>query len=145
MRKYNRAAAGAAAWQVIQNTGGRVSVWQRALAVPRMLGAKLRGRYPELSSGKLLAMLVMAGYILSPVDFVPELLFSVFGLVDDIGVAVWLTTMLLGESERYVEWERDAAAQQATYTEQGEPYRGQARSGSTHQGVYTESGAAGRR
>lgn len=145
MRKYNRAAAGAAAWQVIQNTGGRVSVWQRALAVPRMLGAKLRGRYPELGNGKLFAMLVMAGYIVSPIDFVPELFFSVFGLVDDVGIAVWLTTMLLGESERYVEWERDVTAQQATYTEQGEPYHGQARSGGAHQGVYTDSGAAHRR
>lgn len=144
MRKYNRAAAGAAAWQVIQNTGGRVSVWQRARAVPRMLGAKLRGRYPELGNGKLFAMLVMVGYIVSPIDFVPELFFSVFGLVDDVGIAVWLTTMLLGESERYVEWERDVSAQQATYTEQCEPYRGQARSGAAHQGVYTEPGAAHR-
>ena len=144
MRKHNRAAAGAAAWQVLQNTRGRVSVWQRALAVPRMIGAKLRGRYPDLGNGKLLAMLVMAGYIVSPIDFVPELFFSVFGLVDDVGVAVWLTTMLLGESERYVEWERDVTAQQATYTEQGEPYPGQTRTGG-RQGVYTGSGAARRR
>ena len=141
MRKQNRAAAGAAAWQVLQNTGGRVSVWQRARAVPRMLGAKLRGRYPQLGHGKLLAMLLMVGYIISPIDFIPELFFSVFGLVDDVGVAVWLTTMLLGESERYVEWERDVTAQQATYTahaEQGDT--GQARAGAGHRGAEAEAG-----
>ncbi|MBQ1082616.1 YkvA family protein [Nocardiopsis sp. B62] len=113
MRKANRAAAGAAAWQVIQNTDSKVSLWERVRAVPRMLGAKLRGRYPELGGGKLFAMLVLVGYIISPIDFVPELIFSVFGLVDDVAVAVWLTTMALGESERFVVWERGQQAQEA--------------------------------
>lgn len=113
MRKTNRAAAGAAAWQVIQNTDSDVSVWQRAGAVPRMIGAKMRGRYPELSSGKLLGMLALAVYILSPIDFVPELFIPLLGLADDVAVAVWLTTMTLGESERFVRWERQDQAQQA--------------------------------
>lgn len=116
MRKENRAAAGAAAWQVIQNTDGRVSVWQRARAVPRMVGAKLRGRYSQLSSGKLLAMAVMGLYIISPIDFIPELFIPILGLADDVGVAVWLTTMALGESERFVNWERDLRAQQAFHS-----------------------------
>lgn len=113
MRKVNRAAAGAAAWQVIQNTDSKVSLWERARSVPRMLGAKLRGRYPELGGGKLFMMLVLVGYIISPIDFVPELIFSVLGLVDDVAVAVWLTTMVLGESERFVVWERQSQAQEA--------------------------------
>lgn len=113
MRKANRAAAGAAAWQVIQNTDTDVSVWKRVGAVPRMLGAKMRGRYPELSSPKLLGMLVLALYIISPIDFVPELFIPMLGLADDVGVAVWLTTMALGESERFVQWERQVEAQQA--------------------------------
>ncbi len=113
MRKANRAAAGAAAWQVIQNTDSKVSLWERARSIPRMLGAKLRGRYPQLSGGKLFTMLVLVGYIISPIDFVPELIFSVLGLVDDVAVAVWLTTMALGESERFVIWERQRQAQEA--------------------------------
>ncbi|NYH53985.1 MULTISPECIES: YkvA family protein [Nocardiopsis] len=113
MRKANRAAAGAAAWRVIQNTDGDVSVWKRAGAVPRMIGAKLRGRYPELSTAKLLGMLALVAYILSPVDFIPELLFLLPGLADDVGAAVWLTTVALGESERFVRWERRNEAQQA--------------------------------
>lgn len=113
MRKENRSAAGAAAWQVIQNTDSSVSMWQRAGAVPRMLGARFRGRYQQLSGGKLLAMLLLTVYIVSPIDFVPELMVPLLGLADDVGVAVWLTTMVLGESERFVRWERDEQAQQA--------------------------------
>ncbi|PDP89116.1 hypothetical protein CQJ94_05115 [Glycomyces fuscus] len=113
MRKANRAAAGAAAWQVVRNTDSGMSVWQRAGAVPRMIGAKVRGRYPELGTGKLLGMLVLVAYILSPVDFVPELFIPLLGLADDVAVAVWLTTMALGESERFVLWERQNQTQQA--------------------------------
>lgn len=133
MRKANRAAAGAAAWQVIQNTDSKVSLWERVRAVPRMLGAKLRGRYPELGGGKLFAMLVLVGYIISPIDFVPELIFSVLGLVDDVAVAVWLTTMALGESERFVVWERGQRAQEA-FGRANQP--GQHPGQGAHQGQY---------
>jgi len=130
MRKANRAAAGAAAWQVIQNSDSKVSLWERTRAIPRMLGAKLRGRYPELGGGKLFMMLVLVGYIISPIDFVPELIFSVFGLVDDVAVAVWLTTMALGESERFVVWERGQRAQEAfDRTNQQGQYPGQGAQG----------------
>jgi uncharacterized membrane protein YkvA (DUF1232 family) len=154
MRKANRAAAGAAAWQVIQNTDSKVSLWERARSIPRMLGAKLRGRYSELGGGKLFMMLVLVGYIVSPIDFIPELIFSVFGLVDDVAVAVWLTTMVLGESERFVLWERERQAQEAFdranqqgrgtgqgsgpdghqgRPDQGQPYQGQEQAGQGQQ------------
>jgi uncharacterized membrane protein YkvA (DUF1232 family) len=154
MRKANRAAAGAAAWQVIQNTDSKVSLWERVRSVPRMLGAKLRGRYPELGGGKLFTMLVLVGYIISPIDFIPELIFSVFGLVDDVAVAVWLTTMALGESERFVLWERQRQAQEAfnhadfqgqhPHAEQQNPYQGpgpDAGQGQSH-GHYPGQGSA---
>ncbi|MFL1380654.1 YkvA family protein, partial [Nocardiopsis protaetiae] len=91
MRKENRAAAGAAAWQVIQNTDGNISVWQRAGAVPRMMWAKVRGRYPEMTAAKLLGMIALTLYIVSPIDFIPELFVPLLGLTDDVGAAVWLT------------------------------------------------------
>ena len=113
MRKENRAAAGAAAWQVIRNSDGDISVWQRAVAVPRMVWAKVSGRYPEMGAAKLLGMAALALYIVSPVDFIPELFVPLLGLTDDVGAAVWLTTMLLGESERFLRRERDEQARQA--------------------------------
>lgn len=141
MRKANRAAAGAAAWQIIRNTDGKVSVWRRVRALPRMLGAKLSGRYPELGNSKLLGMLVLLAYIISPVDFVPELFFSVFGLVDDVAVAVWLTTMALGESERFVLWERDQQAKDAFQRTDAEEFTESERArGGAESGPARESG-----
>ncbi|WP_017589316.1 YkvA family protein [Nocardiopsis ganjiahuensis] len=152
MRKANRAAAGAAAWQVIQNTDSKVSLWERARSIPRMLGAKLRGRYPELGGGKLFMMLVLVGYIISPIDFVPELIFSVFGLVDDVAVAVWLTTMALGESERFVVWERQNQAQEAfgranqqgQHGQYAQAGQGQHPGQGADQGQYTQADQQGR-
>lgn len=153
MRKENRAAAGAAAWQVIQNSDGNISVWQRAVAVPRMMWAKIRGRYPEMGAAKMLGMIVLTLYIVSPIDFIPELFVPLLGLTDDVGAAVWLTTMLLGESERFLRKERDEQAQQAFsqanagwpgaqgQTGQGQAAPGQAAQGS---GVPPQGGTAGR-
>ncbi|CAL9420254.1 hypothetical protein SUDANB121_01854 [Nocardiopsis dassonvillei] len=147
MRKENRAAAGAAAWQVIQNTDSGISVWQRAGAVPRMLWAKVRGRYPEMSGAKLLGMVALGLYIVSPIDFIPELFVPLLGLTDDVGAAVWLTTMLLGESERFVRKERDERARQAFSQENAghRGARGQAGPGraAPDQGVPPQAGAPG--
>ncbi|ASU82107.1 DUF1232 domain-containing protein [Nocardiopsis gilva YIM 90087] len=108
MRKSNRAAAGAAAWQMVHDgtKPGKPSVFARAGAVPRMLGNRVRGQYTELPASRLVMFLVAIAYIVSPVDLVPELLIPILGFADDIGVVIWLTSSLLGETERYLEWEQ---------------------------------------
>jgi uncharacterized membrane protein YkvA (DUF1232 family) len=108
MRSANRAAAGAAAWQVVNdaNRPGKPTVWARFKATPRMVGARMRGRYRRLTGPKLAMMVFAVLYIISPIDFIPELFIPVLGVVDDIGVAVWLTSALLGETERYLHWEQ---------------------------------------
>ncbi|GLU49147.1 YkvA family protein [Nocardiopsis ansamitocini] len=108
MRKSNRAAAGAAAWKVVSeaNQPGKPPVADRIKALPRMLGAKARGRYDQLPASRVLLFLAGIAYIASPVDLIPELFIPFLGLADDIGVAVWLTSALLGESERFLAWEQ---------------------------------------
>ncbi|MFC7326366.1 YkvA family protein [Marinactinospora rubrisoli] len=107
MRKSNRVAAGAAAWKVVQDSSkpGRPGIWERAAAVPRLLGARLRGRYTQLSASKVALFALAAVYILSPIDLVPEFFAPILGLADDVGVAVWLAASLLTETERFMEWE----------------------------------------
>lgn len=107
MRNASRAAAGAAAWQMMDeaNGPGKPSVWARARAVPRMLRTRLRGEYPQLTKARLLMILLAAAYIVSPIDLVPELFIPILGLADDAAVAVWLTSSLLGETERFLRWE----------------------------------------
>ncbi|HLU95249.1 MAG TPA: YkvA family protein [Thermobifida alba] len=111
MRKSNRAAAGAAAWKMVyDNTQqGKPSVAARVKALPRMLGARMRGQYQELSTSKIVLFLVALAYIVSPIDLVPELFIPIFGVADDVGIVVWLTAALLGETERFLHWERIGA------------------------------------
>ncbi|WP_067973629.1 YkvA family protein [Nocardiopsis trehalosi] len=112
MRKSNRAAAGAAAWQVVHDgtRPGRPSLWARIGAVPRMLGARMRGGYTQLSTSRVVAFAAALLYILSPIDAVPEVFVPFIGLADDVGVAAWLAAALMGETERYLEWERRGAS-----------------------------------
>ncbi|QBI52125.1 YkvA family protein [Streptomonospora litoralis] len=108
MRKSNRAAAGAAAWQAVQhsNRPGTPGVGERVAALPRMLGSRLRGRYDGLTVPRLLMFLLAVAYVASPIDLVPELFVPLLGLADDVGVAVWLATSLMGETERFLHWEQ---------------------------------------
>lgn len=78
---------------------------RRVGALPRMLGARFRGRYRGLSWGRLAGLAVAALYIISPIDFVPEAVLWVFGLADDGVVLVWLAGAVLGEAERFLDWE----------------------------------------
>lgn len=90
-------------------TPGSPSVGELAGAVPRMLGARLRGSYQDVSWGRLALVAAGTAYILSPIDLLPEALLSVVGLADDAVVAVWVTGALLDETMRFVEWEQSRA------------------------------------
>lgn len=108
MRKSNRAAAGAAAMKLVYESTqpGKPSLAARVKALPRMLKARMRGQYRELSTSKIVLLLAALAYIISPIDLVPELFIPLFGAADDVGVAVWLTAILLGETERFLHWEQ---------------------------------------
>lgn len=86
---------------------GTPGLGRRLAAIPRMIGATLRGEY---DGKRRLAMMTVAGlYILSPIDLVPEAFFLILGLVDDAAVAAWFAGALLDETERFLEWERQRA------------------------------------
>ncbi len=72
--------------------------------MPRMIKASLRGEY----DGGLRIFLMAAAslYVVSPLDAIPELFLSIFGLIDDAFVVAWLTGTLLSETERFLEWEK---------------------------------------
>ncbi|MEV0605128.1 DUF1232 domain-containing protein [Polymorphospora rubra] len=82
---------------------GGPGLGKRIGAVPRMIRATARGEY---DGGLRLAMMAAAtAYIASPVDLVPELFLTVFGLADDALMATWLAGSILAETERFLEWE----------------------------------------
>jgi len=83
---------------------GTPGLGRRLAALPRMIIASIRGEYDGWP--RLLLMAGAALYILSPIDFAPELIWMLFGLVDDVFVATWLAGALLSETERFLEWEK---------------------------------------
>ena len=93
---------------------GGPSLGERAGAVPRLVRATAAGQYQGTSMGRLVLMLAAAGYVVSPVDLMPEGLLGVFGLADDAMVLSWLATRLVEETDQFLEWERQQGAMPPT-------------------------------
>lgn len=87
---------------------GSAGLLERAAAVPRMLSARARGDYRGTTLGHVLMLGAAVAYLVSPLDFVPEALFGVFGLTDDAIVVTWLVAALVNDTEAFLEWERGA-------------------------------------
>jgi uncharacterized membrane protein YkvA (DUF1232 family) len=104
-----RLAAFRALWRAVSQSRrpGAPSLGDRLRAAPRMVVGAVSGKYPELGRGRLALVVLAVAYLVSPVDLVPELLFSVLGLGDDAVVALWLGGAFLVETERYLAWERE--------------------------------------
>lgn len=103
-----RIAAFHALWRAITQSRrpGAPGFGDRLRALPRMLAGTVSGTYPELGRGRLALLVLAIAYLVSPVDLVPELFLSLLGLADDAVVALWLGGAFLGETERYLDWER---------------------------------------
>ncbi|HEX4813159.1 MAG TPA: YkvA family protein [Nonomuraea sp.] len=102
-----KAARAAAAWRTYREVTkpGSPGLMTRIRAIPRMVGAVMRGQYAGMGRRKLALLALGVVYILSPIDVIPEFL-MVVGVADDFGVFLWLFGSLLSESGRYVEHER---------------------------------------
>ena len=93
---------------------GSTGLIERAAAVPRMLSAIMRGEYRGTTFGHLAVLAAAVTYILSPIDFMPEALFAVFGLADDAVVVTWLVAALVNDTEAFLAWEAMGGREQAT-------------------------------
>lgn len=90
----------------IASRPGGPSLVERAQAVPRMVKAVRSGEYTGTSVGRLLLMAGAAGYLVSPVDLLPEAVLGALGLADDAVVGSWLAAQLVTETEEFLAWER---------------------------------------
>lgn len=89
---------------------GGPSLWARLRAVPRLVRAVRRGEYTGLSSTRLAMLLAGVGYVLSPIDVVPEGLLLALGLADDLLVIGWVAATLVRETEDFIAWEQTVGA-----------------------------------
>ena len=106
MAAVRRIAALRALWQVLARRGDGTGTRDHLAALPRMLRWGFGGRYPYLDRGRLGLVLLALGYVLSPVDLVPELLLPLLGLGDDVVILAWAFGALLAETGSFLEWER---------------------------------------
>jgi uncharacterized membrane protein YkvA (DUF1232 family) len=101
------AAFSALARALVSGARGGPSISKRLAALPRMLKATAKGQY---DGGMRVALMAgAAAYIISPIDFIPEAVFLVFGLADDAVMVAWLAGAVLAETERFLEWEKQRA------------------------------------
>lgn len=95
----------ATAVRIATRPGGPTMV-ERAQSIPRLVQAVRSGEYPGTSIGRLLLMAGAAGYLVSPVDLLPEALLGALGLADDAVVGSWLAAQIVTETEDFLAWER---------------------------------------
>jgi len=88
---------------------GGPSLWDRVAALPRLVRATLRGEYTGTTLGRLALLAAAVGYVVSPVDLVPELVVPLLGLLDDAFVVSWLAAQVLTQTEDFLSWERERA------------------------------------
>ncbi|MGV1008772.1 MAG: YkvA family protein [Dermatophilaceae bacterium] len=87
-------------------TPGTPGIMQRLAAVPRMVGASLRGEYAGMTRWRMLGLVCALVYVVSPIDLLPEGLLSVVGLADDAAVIAWMAAVLVAGTEDFLHWER---------------------------------------
>lgn len=93
---------------------GSPAMGERLASVPRLFRTTFNGEYAGTTRGRLLMVLGAIAYVVSPIDFVPEALFSVFGLADDAMVVSWIAATVINETESFLAWERSAPAAAAS-------------------------------
>ncbi|MGL4745551.1 MAG: YkvA family protein [Dermatophilaceae bacterium] len=112
MPRSSRLASASSAIRAIRlaTRPGGPSLGERVSALPRLVRATVRREYPGTSPGRLLLVLAALGYLVSPVDLVPEVLLGPLGLGDDALVVGWLAARFVEETESYLTWERSRPA-----------------------------------
>jgi uncharacterized membrane protein YkvA (DUF1232 family) len=83
---------------------GPLGFGQRVASLPGLVRDTLNGQYDGLGRGRLAMMAVALIYIVAPIDFVPEALLTIPGLLDDAAVAAWLIASLMGATTAYRAW-----------------------------------------
>ncbi|MGL5849887.1 MAG: YkvA family protein [Phycicoccus sp.] len=112
MSRSGRLASAGAVFRAVRlaTRPGGPSLGERVGALPRLVRATVRREYTGTSTGRLAVAVVALGYLVSPVDLVPEALLGPLGLADDALVVGWLAARFVEETESYLSWERSRPA-----------------------------------
>ena len=82
---------------------GAPGMGRRLAAAPRMIRATWRREYD--GGARLMLMLLVVVYLVSPLDFRADAVFLVVGVIGDAALVTWLFGALMDETERFLRWE----------------------------------------
>lgn len=85
---------------------GSPGIGERLGALPRLVLATVRGQYSGTSRRRLALLAAAVVYVVSPVDFLPEMALGLFGLADDAVVVSWIAATVINETEQFLAWEK---------------------------------------
>jgi len=91
----------------VKASNGKHPLSQRLLAVPPMVWATLRRRWPGAPKVRIFGGLAGIVYLITPIDLMPEVFLGPFGIGDDIALAAASVAALLSAAESYLDM-RDA-------------------------------------
>lgn len=80
------------------------SILDKVQLLFKMVASTVSGAYKMGSKNKYMLMAGVA-YLVSPIDFIPELFIGPLGLFDDAAIAAYLFKTLFGELEDFMAWE----------------------------------------
>jgi uncharacterized membrane protein YkvA (DUF1232 family) len=108
MSAKGRVAAFTTLWRALRATRrpGAPGIGAQLAATPRMVRSGLSGRYPHLDSRRLGLAVLGLLYIVWPLDVLPDVI-PLLGLGDDAFVAAWIAGAVLGETDRFLQWEAE--------------------------------------
>lgn len=92
------------------NRPGAPGLGERLAAVPRMVAAVATRKYTGVAGSQLLMMLAAVGYVVSPVDLMPEAFMLLAGLGDDALVIGWLSVAVINATDDFLDWEKNVKA-----------------------------------
>lgn len=90
---------------IAQGRGGKLLKDIQLLV--RLLKASMSGAYTGLSTRKLVAIVAVMLYLISPLDVIPDFI-PVVGYVDDAAVIAWLLKNIAEELKDFRSWEQRA-------------------------------------
>ena len=91
------------------NRPGAPGLVTRLRALPRMVRGVLTGRYRGVAASQLLMMMAAVGYVISPIDLMPEAFLLLAGLGDDALVVGWLSVAVINATDDFLAWEQQEA------------------------------------